>query len=101
MTQNRGVKISDGVQDVDFDVLAEVHSSGGWDWTAEAILQRRSDKTKFYVSEHGCSCNHFLDRTTVADLTPIRTIGDGFRMARNGVLLRNAYSWKRSAHGKH
>lgn len=87
------ISIGDGVGYVEFDVLALV-TDADYSWSAEAVLQRKSDGARFYVTDGGCSCNGFGEYLTVADLKPIHRMSEAYRMTDDPERLRKSYRAK-------
>lgn len=71
--------LSDGVNPIAFDVLAQVQDAD-YSWSAEAILRRQTDGALFFVTDGGCSCYSFGEYLTVADLTPIQRPEDALAL---------------------
>jgi hypothetical protein len=90
MIPDFNITISDGVQSIEFEVLAHV-TDDDYSWSAEAILRRKSDGALFFASDAGCSCNYFMSDSTVADLTPIRSIPEAWKLSSDRVRLRKSY----------
>lgn len=79
MITDQSIKLSDGVANVEFDILAFVQDAD-YSWSAEAVLRRQSDKALFFVADGGCSCNSFGEYITVADLVPIQKPEDALKL---------------------
>lgn len=80
MIPDHTVSVSDGVQRIRYDVLAHVDEND-YSWSASAVLQRPSDGALFWFTDAGCSCNYFGDGATTADLTPIQSMEEAYRLA--------------------
>lgn len=74
------LSISDGVNGVEFDVVAEV-TDNDYSWSSSAVLRRLSDGALFYVEDSGCSCYGFGENITVADLKPIHRFAEALVLA--------------------
>jgi hypothetical protein len=90
MINDHTIEISDGVQNVTFDVIAQV-TDADYSWSAEAVLQRRPDGALFYVEDGGCSCNSFGDYLTVADLKPIHKFSEALALTSDRENLQKSY----------
>jgi hypothetical protein len=73
------IALSDGVGQVQFDILAFVMDAD-YSWSAEAVLRRQVDGALFFVTDSRCSCYGFGDGMTVADLKPIRRVEDALKL---------------------
>lgn len=87
------MKLSDGVNEVEFEVLAHVIDAD-YSWSAEAILRRKSDGALFFVTDGGCSCNYFGMYLTVADLEPIQKLSEAWAKSDDRERLRKSYKAK-------
>ena len=79
MILDHTIKLRDGVKEITFNVVAKVED-GDYSWSAEAVLKRRPDGAMFNVEDGGCSCNSLGEAITVADLKPIQTMWDAYRL---------------------
>lgn len=75
MIPDHTVTLSDGVNGVEFDVVAEVNDDD-YSWSATAVLSRKSDGALFFVTDGGCSCNYFGSDLSIADLKPLHAFKD-------------------------
>lgn len=80
MIPDHTVTVSDGVQSIRYDVIAHVDEDD-YSWRASAVLRRPSDGALFYHEDCGCSCNYFGECVTTADLTPIFSMDEAYRLA--------------------
>jgi len=90
MIADHTVTLSDGVNNITFDVVAHVEDND-YSWNAEAVLKRRPDGALFYVEDSGCSCNGFGDYITVADLRPIHRFAEALLLTTDRERLEKSY----------
>ena len=90
MIADHTVELNDGVQPITFDVIAHVEDAD-YSWSAEAVLQRRPDGALFYVEDGGCSCSHFGEYLTTADLKPIHKFSEALTLTSDRERLQKSY----------
>lgn len=90
MIPDHVVTITDGVADIQFDVIAKVEDAD-YEWSAEAILRRQVDGALFYFSDSGCSCTYFAESATVADLTLVHKVEEAYRIAHDRQNLKHSF----------
>ena len=90
MIDDFDLKLSDGDQTVKFAVVAHVEDND-YSWTADAVLRREADGALFFVTDSGCSCYHFGENLTVADLQPIFKIEEAYRLTDDREKLKRSY----------